>query len=155
MWLCSYIGVATGVHKSLGVLEFLCQVFSQLAQVRAVTAFKSIAGHHRLALRGLCPCGLSPRFPLPDGLGLLGSAFWCPSHLCSSFSTSAQSNVPPYLACGLQIDTINAPDCENLKFDWAWASFVVSWIAITKRERAITVKTNFVYKSDFMGVLLG
>ena len=51
--------------------------------------------------------------------------------------------------------TISAPDGVNRKPDWAWASFVVSWIAITKRERAITVRTNFVYKSDFMGSLLG
>ena len=51
--------------------------------------------------------------------------------------------------------TISAPDGVNRKPDWAWASFVVSWMAMTDRERAITAKTTFVYKSDFMGVLLG
>lgn len=149
------MGIATGVHKSLGVLKLLCQVLCQLAQVRAVTAFKSIAGYHRLALRGLCPCGLSPRFPTPDGLGLLDSAFRCPSHGCSNFAASAHCTSFKGDKPESHIETISAPLGRNLKPDWAWASFVVSWMAITDRERAITVRTNFVYKSDFMGVLLG
>ena len=74
-----------------------------------MTAFEGIARDHLLALRGFCASGLGPRSPLVDMGRLLGSALRCPSHLPSSFSTSAHLKIPPNEGCGLQIDTINAP----------------------------------------------
>ena len=109
-----------------------------------------------------CPRGLEPRLPLPDGLGLLGLALRCPSHLRFRSSTSAHHNWSPPLSCLSQISTgirpfddnlspsmatTKAPFDENLKPCWAYAGVKECCKAIADKARAITVKTALVYRS--------
>lgn len=67
-----------------------------------------------------------------------------------SVRTSAQVHPVrcPNAPVGSQIVTIKAPLGLNFAdCDWAWASFMVNWMAMPERAIAITVKTALVYRS--------